>query len=358
MNATERAALWRRLREAGLVTGDPPSMEADPAPWYVRTMVGIAGWIAAAFLLGFLGLALTFIAKSGPAAVGVGILLCAAAIVMLWVFSRREFLAQFALALSLAGQALVVTGLWQMFPGRDAGVFVAVAAFEAVLAVLAPYSVHRTWSAFAAALAIFLALQAWHVAALYPGLAALAFVALQAAEMRFPTRGTLWRATSAGMAFALLAMVPVASFFDVGGLTRQSTAGPGPAWTVAGALLIGFVFVGTVIGLLRQGGVALTSRVAVAAIVGALAFAVAAWPVPGVIAGMLVALCAFAAGRIAMAALGLVTGAAALSYYYYSFDASLMTKALSLLAAGGVLMAVRYALRSWIDTNASKARHA
>jgi len=358
MNASERATLWLRLGEAGLVRGDPPSVDADSAPWYVRTMVGIAGWIAAAFLMGFLGLALTFIAKSGPAAIGVGILLCAAAIAMLLVFSRQEFLAQFALAVSLAGQALVVTGLFQMFPGRDGGVFVAVAAFEAVLAVLAPYSVHRTWSVFAAAFAIFIALHVWHWAALFPGLAALAFVVLQAAETRFVARGSLWRATSAGVALALLATVPAASFSDAGWLTRQSSAGPVPTWAAGGALLMGVVFVGTVVRLLREGGVALSSRVGLAAIVGALALAVAAWPIPGVIAGMLVALCAFAAGRIAMATLGLVIAAAALSFYYYSFEASLMTKALSLLAAGGVLMAVRYALRTWIGMNASEARHA
>ena len=348
MNANERATLWRRLGEAGIVTGDRPSMDADPTPWYMRTMVGIAGWIGAAFLLGFLGLALTFVTQSGPAAISVGALLCAAAIALLWAFSRQEFLAQFALAVSLAGQALVITGLFQMFPGRDAGVFVAIAAFETVLAVLARYPVHRTWSAFAAALAIFLALHAWHVAALYPGLAALAFVVLQAAEMRFLAWGSLWRATSAGMALALLAMVPAASFLDVGWLAGQSRAGAVPAWAAGGALLMGLVFLGTVVRLLRQGGVALGSRLGVAATVGTLALAVAAWPVPGVIAGMLVALCAFAAGRIAMAALGLVIAAAALSYYYYSFEAPLMTKALSLLAAGGVLMAVRYALRSWI----------
>ena len=358
MTATERRELWQRLGEAGLVAGDCPTIDADPSPWYVRAMVGVAGWIAAAFLLGFLGLALTFIAQSGPAAIAVGILLCAAAIAMLLVFSRQESLAQFALAVSLAGQALVVKGLFQMFPEHDAGVFVAVAGFEAVLAMLAPYSVHRTWSAFAGALALFLALQRWHAAALFPSLGALAFVVLQAAETRFIKLSGLWRATSAGVALALLAMVPAASLFDVQWLTGQSAVRTVSTWATFGAVLMGLVFTGGIVRLLRQGGIALSSRAGVASIVGALALAVAAWPVPGVIAGMLVTLCAFAAGRVAMAALGLVIAAAALSYYYYSFEASLTTKALSLLAAGGVLMVVRYALRSWIGLKPSEARHA
>ncbi|HYQ98413.1 MAG TPA: DUF4401 domain-containing protein, partial [Casimicrobiaceae bacterium] len=121
----DRAALWDRLRSAGLVTGDCPVAEGTPAPWYVRTMVGVAGWIAAAFLLGFVGTALAFVARSGPAAVTVGLLLCAAAVAALLVLSRQEFFAQFALAVSLAGQALVAGGLMQTFPGHDGAVYVA-----------------------------------------------------------------------------------------------------------------------------------------------------------------------------------------------------------------------------------------
>jgi hypothetical protein len=358
MTATERTALWISLSEEGLVAGECPKAGADPSPWYVRAMVGVAGWIAAAFLLGFLGLALTFIAESGPAAIAVGLLLCAAAIAMLSMFPRQEFIAQFALAVSLAGQALVMTGLFRMFPGGGAGVFVAIAGFEAALAVIARYSVHRTWSAFAAALALFLALQTWHASALFPSLGALAFVVLQAAEARFVTLASLFRAASAGVALALLAMVPAASLFDVQWLTGRSAAGTASAWATSGAVLMGLVFIGAAVMLLRQGGVALSSRVGAASIAGAVALAVATWPVPGVTAGALVTLCAFAAGRVAVAALGLVIAAAALSYYYYSFEASLMTKALSLLAAGGVLIVVRYALRSWIGLKASEALHA
>jgi hypothetical protein len=70
--------------------------------------------------------------------------------------------------------------------------------------------------------------------------------------------------------------------------------------------------------------------------------------VPGVIAGVLVAVAAFAAGRIAVTGLGLVTAATAVSHYY-SLDAPLLVKALSLLAAGAVLLAARYAFRYWID---------
>jgi hypothetical protein len=354
----DRAALWDRLRSAGFVTGDCPVVEGTPVPWYVRAMLGVAGWIAAVFLLGFVGTALAFVARSGPAAVTVGLLLCAAAVAALLVLSAQEFFAQFALAVSLAGQALVAGGLMQTFPGHDGAVYVAVAGFETVLVLLAPYSVHRTWCAFAAALAVFLALHEARAAALFPGLAAGGFVALQLAETRRAAQASLFRATSAGVVLALLATVPASSALDASWLGGQAASTRVTAWTALGALLVAAVLAGTAASLVARSGVALSSRAGLATVGGALAFGVAAWPVPGVLAAVVVTVSAFAAGRAAMTGLGLLATAAALSHYYYSLEASLLAKAASLLAAGAVLIACRYAFRAWIGARTQEAGHA
>ncbi len=355
---SNRAALWERLCAAGLASGDMPERGDAAAPWYVRTMVGVAGWIAAAFLLGFVGAALAFVVRNGPSSVIAGLLLCAAAIAMLLVLSRQEFFAQFALATSLAGQALVVAGLMQMFQHDDAAVYLAIAGFECALTLLAPYSVHRTWSAFAGALALFLALHEWRATALFPGLAAAGFVLLQRAETRLVAHASLWQATSAGVALALLAIVPASLVLDGSWLIGQDPRTGGPTWNGYGTLLAGVVLVATAASLVARHGVALGSRGGVAALGGALAIAVAAWPVPGVAAGMVVTGVAFAAGRVAMTGLGLVTTAAALSYYYYSLEVPLLTKAVSLLTLGTVLIVARYAFRRWIGSRGEEAGHA
>jgi hypothetical protein len=358
MNAGDRTALWDRLIAAGLATGDAPASEDAEVPWYVRTMIGVAGWIAAAFLLGFVGVALAFVTKSGPASVTFGLLLCGAAIAALWTLSRHEFFAQFALAVSLAGQALVVAGLFLIIPHHDASVYVAIAAFETALALLAPTSVHRAWSAFAAALAFFLALHEWRATAIFPAVAAAAFVALQAAETRLVANAGLWRATSAGVALAMLAIVPASSVLDMAWLSGRPDPPAPPEWAASGALLAGIVCTGTMAWLLAKNAVALTSRAGIATVGGSIALAVAAWPVPGVIVGVLVAVVSFAAGRVAMTGLGLVAVAAALSFYYYSLEAPLLTKALSLLAVGAVLFALRFVLRHWSGSNGAEARNA
>ena len=245
-----------------------------------------------------------------------------------------------------------------MFPQHDGAVYVVIAGFEVALALLAPTSVHRTWSAFAAALALFLALHEWRATAIFPALAAAGFVALQVAETRLAAHASLWRAASAGVALALLAIVPASSLLDARWLFGQSGPIPVRAWAGYGALLAGVVFTGTMAWLLVQNTVALTSRAGLATIGGSIALALAAWPVPGVIVGALIAVTAFAAGRVAMTGVGLVAAAAALSYYYYSLEAPLLTKALSLLAAGAVLIAARFAFRYWIGSSEREVRHA
>ena len=60
-------ALWSDLRQAGLVSGGAPPTDEDETPWYVRTMLGVAGWIAALFLLGFVGAGFAFVIKSEAA---------------------------------------------------------------------------------------------------------------------------------------------------------------------------------------------------------------------------------------------------------------------------------------------------
>ena len=61
MSATPRDALWAQLRDGGLVEGDLPEVGDARAPWFVRVMLGIAGWIGALFLLGFVGAGFAFV---------------------------------------------------------------------------------------------------------------------------------------------------------------------------------------------------------------------------------------------------------------------------------------------------------
>ncbi len=359
MTSPNLLALWDRLRAAGLTEGDPPAMTSEPAPWYVKTMIGIAGWIAACFLLGFVGVAIASVFRNEGAALPTGLLLCGAAIAMLWTLAESDFFAQFALALSLAGQVLVVGGLYMMLGRHDEPVFFAVVVvFEVVLALVVPYSIHRTWSTLAAAVALLFALSIGHVAFLFPAVLAGAFVAVELNEASLSPRADIWQPISAGLALGLLLLVPANLLFGSLGDIFRAREVPEHASAWRGSGLVAVIFIGTVAVLLARNGVRLGGRAGMMTLAACAALVAAAWQVTALIAALIVVVLAFASGRRALMGLGIVAMAGALSHYYFTLDATLLAKSASLLAAGAVLLAARFAVRRWVASSSSEARHA
>jgi len=78
MNA-QRQNSWQTLLEAGLVTGPIPNSQSLESPWYVRLMLGMAGWIAALFLLGFVAAGLSWVIDTDFASISTGIIMMIAA---------------------------------------------------------------------------------------------------------------------------------------------------------------------------------------------------------------------------------------------------------------------------------------
>jgi len=147
------AAAWQLLRDAGIAGGEPPETQDVDSPWYVRAMLGAAGWVAALFLLGFVYAVLGEDLSHGGMIVAGGVLIAAAA-GMLTAGARNDFAAQLGLAGAFAGQGLAFFGLYatlrEMQLG-EVGVYLVLAAAEIVLLLAIAHPLHRTWCAFAAA---------------------------------------------------------------------------------------------------------------------------------------------------------------------------------------------------------------
>ena len=103
MTAMDRQELWARLRAADLVEGEPPAVAASRSPWFVRVMLGMAGWIGAMFLLGFVGVGFVMVIESATASFLLGAAVCAGAAFLFRAAPENDFMSQFGLAVSLAG---------------------------------------------------------------------------------------------------------------------------------------------------------------------------------------------------------------------------------------------------------------
>jgi len=362
VNGGDSVSLWAQLRQAGLVEGDAPAETASLTPWYIRTMLGIAGWIGAMFLLGFVGAAFSIVMKSAAAGLLLGAVLCAAATVMFRGRPNGDFICQFALAVSIAGQSLMCVGLAQLLHSDTGLIALLFAAFEIALFLLVPNFLHRVLASAGAAGALIVALTVW---GLYPYTQALIFVAFSWAwlnEFKFPTRSAELRALGYGLSLLVL----------TGLVTERSMQYWSPAWSGRGGLpliggpyafwigagLSGAVTLWVVWKLLVRQGIAITQAAGLAALAGAVLVALITLKAPGFGITVSVLLLGFANGNRVLAGIGILSLLAYWAHYYYSLEISLLHKSALLLCAGVALIAARLAMKRRWPVNEAGARNA
>jgi hypothetical protein len=344
MNAAD---LWARLSAEKLVEGERPEGHKPPSPWFVRTMLGIAGWIAAAFMLMFVGAAFAFIMKEAIYAALLGAACCAAAWALFRRFDGNDFAEQFALVVSLVGQVMIVIGIGDVLKMQDPALYLAIAAAEALLALIVPNFLHRVLAVAAAAVAIALAINRLSLHGLAAPLlcAGLAWVWLD--PKRWAVNGGLWRPVGYGLVLALL-LVETFRLFDpqwLLGAVSERTGWIALNGPLIGRALTAGILVWVAVALARGEGFAPASRVALAAAGAALVIGLLSLKAPGLASALLILLLGFAAGNRLLMALGIFSLLGFVSHFYYSLHATLLEKSGILAVTGLVLLAAWFVLR-------------
>lgn len=345
---TDANGLWESLRQSGRVQGDMPPPEA-PLPWFVRLLQGAAGWMAAVFLLGFLGVLMPDLFKHPENAMIVGGLQLLLAAVLL----RRPgalFAAQFGLAVSLSGQALLLAACRDYW---DTSVFWAGwAGLQALLVWGFPYSVHRFLSSLWAVYALCAALASTVVFWWMPSLLALGAAGLWLTEARWLHRASLGSPVAYALTIALLQLhaFTLVSPLVLAELLQTGSRLQAPSATVlmlAEGLLAG-VWVLTAACLMRAQGVKAASRSGAAAWAGIVAVAVLSQAAPGFAVAWMLLLLGFAGANKVLVGVGFFTFLAYLSRYYYLLEMPLVEKSLWLSVAGLAMLAAYGALHRWL----------
>lgn len=363
MTALRREDLWAKLRDAGLVAGEAPTAGEARAPWFVRLMLGIAGWIGALFLLGFVGAGFAFVIKTSGVAFVVGAGACAAAVAIFRAAPKREFVAQFGLAVSLAGQALMVFGAAQWFERSVMGVALYVALQQALLFVLVPNFVHRLWAALSCGLAATYAMLDAGLYAFTPAATTALFAWAALSEFKLARHGEMVRAGVYGLALTAVAAAVMHGHLLGGiplGLGRPAVdSGQAGVWLGRVASLA--VLVGAVLMLLRREGLPLSSGQGRIGLVGAVILGLASIKAPGVGPATAILIVGYANADRVLAGLGILALLGYLSHYYYSLQASLLEKSGLLIVVGIALLVARMALHHWwpaAPLGSKEAKHA
>jgi hypothetical protein len=350
VRAEERAAHWATLAAAGLVQGELPPPATGGSPWYVRLMLGVAGWIGAMFLFMFAGTAFGSLLTEPPGALTVGTMLCAGSA---WLMRRKtsnDFAGQFTLAASIAGQGLVLVGFTRWFDAMNVTIAWSMAVLQAVLFWAAPNFVHRVWTAATGAFFVAWGFGEIGLFGIAPALLSAAFAAVWLSEFDDVAPGEMLRPAGYGLAgaAAVAALLP----FEV--WPRTVSLGLAGAWIGLGfsVALVPWVAV----QLLRRERIPLASLRGRAALAGALILAALAWRAPGIGVGITILLLGFANGHATLAGFGLLALIACLVRYYYALEVTLLMKSAFLAGAGVGLLLARFAvLRAWPKDDAAGA---
>jgi Domain of unknown function (DUF4401) len=318
-------ALLHALQARGLADASTPFAASAPAaahdrPWYIGLLLGASGWVAGLFVLGFVGL--LFRPDTAPAAAIAGALLLAAA----WGLFRADrdgaFTAQLALALSIAGQCLVLHAMTRPLHSAQA-IAASALLLQTALAFAMPHPLHRTLSTFFATIA-------W------------------ACTVRFTLFGAprFWdgdHATTVALAPALggwlLAWAPVGALLAA--LIRREAAWMARGWqpvvrpAVTG-LVVGLAFATLVSQPFDDWRLFGSEAVATNWL--------ALWPLLSALAALGGVAAAFALRSTALTSACAIGALLHLAHFYYALGTGLLFKSLLMLTMGGaMLLAARFA---------------
>jgi hypothetical protein len=283
--------IWATLLKVGAVQGTAPAETGTPAsPWYLKVLSAFFGWLAALFLLGFIGMGFRFVFRSGSAALILGGMMIGGAFAILRI-PKNEFVEHLGLAASLAGQALVVFAIFDMSNYNENIAWLLVALLEIPLAVIMPNFVHRVFSSFFAAFAFSMALTSMGWPYIVSGVVMLLAALCWLNEFSYPQHMKKIRAIGYGLVLALNQLKGTA-LFGFSAMVWGFSPHPSASWIKPwiGEGLIGAVALFVVWHLLRRYHQVISDRLSITALLGTLLLCAVSIKAQGVTVGVVIIL--------------------------------------------------------------------
>lgn len=335
--------LWTKLLQAGLTEGAAPEIKKLESPWYVKVLLAFSGWLAALFLLGFIGMRFEFVFRNSATALIVGGMMICGAFAILRI-PKNELIEHLALAVSLAGQVLVVFAIFKISDRNEKIACLLVALLQVPLAIVMPSFVHRVFSSFVAAFAFNMALTLWGWPYVVSGVVMLLATWCWLNEFRYPHQMRRIRAIGYGLALALIQLKCTALLFGSGIMDWLFSRSQAEFWVKPwiGEVLTGVVTLYVVWHLLKRYGQVISERLSITALLGALFLCFVSMKVQGITVGIVIMLLGFAGSNRVLLSLGIVSLLFYISSYYYLLDATLLAKSQALLLVGLALLSLRW----------------
>ncbi len=349
---------WHKLKVAGVVSGDMPEQPQQTAStlWYVRALQGFAGWLAALFLIGFLGIGVAGLFEHGLALMLLGITINVSSYVFFKTRPESDFFEQLVLVFSLTGQFLFAFGLFEVFGFKERQLLVWIGLYQLVLMWFINHYLHRFLSTWFAVIALFWGFDVLIYSGLGSALVAALFVWLWLDKTGWQAEQEFYEPIGYALAFSLLQLNAQSQLW-LGGVFyyRQAEVSwlmQNADWISAG--LNSLVLMYFVYRMVQEQRVKLSSTAGKLIVLAAVIMLFSALPVIGLSSALLVLLVGFARRNRLLMVLGGLAMIGFVSWYYYSLEITLLFKSIILMVAGLVLLLGALLLKYSLSKNEPK----
>ena len=337
--------VWSILQKAGVVQGDTPENKDPDSPWFVKVLLGFSGWLAAIFIIGFIGVGFEFIFNDKTLLGLVGIVMIGGAFVLLRI-SKNEFVEHLGLAASLAGQVLLVYAMFKIAGHKnELVVWVLLTLIQIALVMLMPNFVHRAFSSFIAAVAFAMVFTEMEIPYVVGGFIMLFAALCWLNEFTYPRYMKKIRAAGYGLTLALILLkgVTLFGFKSFGYYLSGKVTG---FWTQPwfGEIIIGIVTIFVVWSLLQRYGRTFNEHITLILLIAAVLLCTVSVKIQGITVGIVILLLGFSASNRVLLGLGIVSLLFYISTYYYLLDVTLLKKSQILLIVGIDLLVIRWVI--------------
>ncbi|MDZ7645453.1 MAG: DUF4401 domain-containing protein [Woeseiaceae bacterium] len=314
-------------------------------PWYVRTMVGFGAWLASLLLIGFVaGFGL---AVGGSTFLGLALMVTAVLVRRQPAVAANDFVIQSTMAVSLAGQALFAWGIANLLPGDEFKLgCIVVAVVSSAMFVAFPDRVHRVIMVLIAASALTALVYALETNGIVPVLGPVLAGLLVLLDRRHAAlvakgHGPWLRPLENGVMLAAFGCLMLSTIYVLPDLGSDFTFYPQPwiSTILLGALLL---YVGGDVFARLAGPLRRNARLLVYCLLALLV--IAAWAVPGLLLALVVVMLGAACGRRGFVIAGIAFLAVFVTTYFYGIEVTLLTKSVTLVATGAVILLARWLL--------------
>ena len=374
---SERAnveTVWEQLAEEGYADREKDAavravleaQQENDSPWYVQGLAGCGGWIAAIFFFSFAGCWISLLGTSlweTPVLLGTMFSLTGAGAIVGVIRLRRNTQSmvakQFALAVVIAAQVLIGVGLYLIFDEGFDGEIPVVSICLAIIAIQLPvlYYYRDSLMRFLAIIAIVTACNVLVWVLNIPG--GLSVIVLATAlGTAFLLTGLLPQALEVryfDMLYPISYALPVGLFgtlihelVEAQYITNDAELVTAPYMT---ALLLLGLTLWVESRVLQDNGVKLNSGIATLLFATTAFLAVPALVAPGILAGLLVALLGYHRRDLLLRGLAYVFFVGFVGHFYYALNTSLLTKSLTMIAVGVVLLVGRFGFRRMLPVD-------